>query len=290
MKTSPLVAIVGPTASGKSALAMQIAQAHNGEIIAADSRTIYRGLDIGTAKPTPQDQAQVPHHLLDIKDPDEPFSAAEFKLLATKAIDDITRRDKLPILVGGSGLFVDAVLFDYRFGPMADPIKRKRLQELSVEQLQDMCRGKHIALPINDHNKRHLVRAIELGGLLQQHQALRRNTIVVGITTNKETLRRSIEKRAHDMLATGVADEVRRMGRQYHWRGEALKGNIYRAFRGVVEGKQSPEEALDMFIKSDMALAKRQMTWFRRNPHIIWSEDPEELVRTAGTFLDQQKY
>lgn len=287
-KSPPLVVVVGPTASGKSALAMQIALKHNGEIIASDSRTIYRGMDIGTAKPTLHDQQLVPHHLIDVRNPDEPFSAAEFKGLARQAIDDISRRGRLPIMVGGTGLYVDAVIFDYHFGAPADEARRARLTAMTVEELQEICRENNIVMPINSQNKRHLVRAIELGGLISHKKKLRDNTFVVGISTERDILRERVRARANEMVAGGVLDEVRQVGQRYHWRGEALKGNIYRIFRGVVEGNKSINEAIEEFVQSDMTLAKRQMTWFRRNPFIHWSSSPEELARQVDTFLDRQ--
>jgi tRNA dimethylallyltransferase len=288
MKPS-LIVVVGPTASGKSALAMRIAQKYDGEIIASDSRTIYRGMDIGTAKPTPEDQRLVPHHLIDVRDPDESFSAAEFKGLANKAIADIQGRGKLPVMVGGTGLYVDAVIFDYQFGPAADPTRREELNALSVEELQEICRQNDIDIPINSQNKRHLVRAIELGGLPKHEKKLREGTLVVGIATERDTLRRRVRARAIEMLKEGVLDEVRRVGQRYGWKGEALKGNIYRIFRGIVEGEKTEEQAIEEFVRSDMALAKRQMTWFKRNPYIKWSSDPEELLDDVDTFLTQQR-
>lgn len=284
-KASPLIVVVGPTASGKSALAMRIAQAHNGEIIAADSRTVYRGMDIGTAKPTSQDQELVPHHLIDVRDPDEPFSAAEFKELANQAINDVASRGRLPIMVGGTGLYIDAVIFDYHFGPAADQAQRAVLNAMSVKELQDLCRQKNIDLPINNENKRHLVRALELGGLISHKKQLRANTFVVGISTERDILRRGVSERAKEMVTEGVLEEVKRIGQKYAWRGEALKGNIYRIFRGVIEGSKTIDEATEELIRSDMALAKRQMTWFKRNQFIHWSTNPEELQQQVDTFL-----
>ncbi|HKX23985.1 MAG TPA: tRNA (adenosine(37)-N6)-dimethylallyltransferase MiaA [Candidatus Saccharimonadales bacterium] len=278
---------MGPTASGKSALAMRIAQAHNGEIIASDSRTIYRGMDIGTAKPTAEDQRLVPHHLIDVRNPDEPFSAAEFKLLAQRAIDDIVSRGKLPIMVGGTGLYVDAVIFDYQFGAAADEAKRAELNAMTIEELQQLCREKNIAMPINSQNKRHLVRAIELGGLVSHKKKLRDSTFVVGISTERDILRERVRARAKEMVSEGVIDEVEAIGHKYEWRGEALKGNIYRIFRGVVEGTKPVDDAIEEFVQSDMALAKRQMTWFKRNASIHWSSNPEELEVLVDTFLNR---
>jgi len=283
-----LIVVVGPTASGKSALAMRIAAMYNGEVIAADSRTIYRGMDIGTAKPSAEDQRRVRHHMLDIRNPDESFSAAEFQKLANAAIADIQSRGKLPILVGGTGLYIDAVIFDYRFGPPADAKKRAELNALSVEELQKLCRENNIDIPINSTNKRHLVRAIELGGLLKRKMVLRDRIFVVGISTEKDILKQRIEKRAREMVAQGVVEEVKRIGKRYRWRGEALKGNIYRIFKEVVEEKVTLDAAIDMFVAYDLALAKRQMTWFKRNSHIVWSSDPQVLLDRVGTFLSQR--
>src|SRR5688572_21256799 len=164
----PLIVIAGPTASGKSALAMKVAKKYNGEIICADSRTVYKGMDIGTAKPSAVDRKEVPHHLLDIVQPNQPFTAADFKEQALAAIDDISGRGKLPIMVGGTGLYIDSVIFDYRFGDPADPDKRAQLQDMTLEQLQQMCVMEGIRLPENTKNKRHLVRAVELGGVIDQ--------------------------------------------------------------------------------------------------------------------------
>ena len=283
--SSPLIVIVGPTGSGKSALAMEIARTYNGEIIAADSRTIYKDMDIGTAKPTEQDRQVIRHHLIDIRSPDESFSAAEFKQLAIAAIEDIAGRGKVPILAGGTGLYVDAVIFDYRFGPAADADYRAALHAKTIEELQAICRESNINLPLNERNRRHLVRAIELGGLLEPTMQLRQDTLVVGISTEKENLRDRIEHRARQMVAAGIVDEVTLLGTKYQWRGEALKGNIYRVFRGVVEGTKPIDVAVSEFIQSDMNLAKRQMTWFKRNPHIVWSAEPRELLKAADTFL-----
>lgn len=277
--TPPLIVIVGPTASGKSDLAMSIAQEYDGELICADSRTVYKDLDIGTAKPTKRDQALVRHHMLDLVEPGQIFTAADFKRLANLAIEDISARGKLPIMVGGTGLYVDSVIFNYQFGEPANPAKRTELLGFSVEHLQQICREKNIELPINSKNKRHLIRAIELGGLPKANRELRANTIVVGISTEREILRERISRRAHLMLQAGIFDEVRCAGQKYGWQSEAMTGNIYPIFKDLIAGQISEGEAIDRFIKSDMSLAKRQMTWFKRNPYIIWGMQDELKVQ-----------
>jgi tRNA dimethylallyltransferase len=157
-----LVAIVGPTASGKSALAMKIAKQFSGEIIAADSRTIYRGMDIGTAKPSKADQAAVPHWGLDLAEPGESYSAARFKEYALAKITDISSRGKLPILVGGTGLYIDAVLFDYKF-PASDK-KEVEFKDVDVAGLQAIINKRGYVVPENSKNRRHLIRTIERQG------------------------------------------------------------------------------------------------------------------------------
>lgn len=281
---TPLVVIVGPTASGKSDLAMHVAQKHNGEIICADSRTVYKGMDIGTAKPTVEDRAKVKHHLLDVVEPNEFFSAADFKHHANEALADIRNRGKLPILVGGTGLYVDAVIFDYQFGQPADLQLRSELSELTVEELQQYCRRLHIEIPVNNKNKRHLIRAIELNGLPKKTGVLILNTFVVGIAPSNDALKERIIKRAYSMVDLGIANEVRSLTNKYGWEREAMKGNIYRVFRGVIEGGKSVNIAIDEFIRSDLALAKRQRTWFKRNPAIIWGT-PEDLEKRIDDYI-----
>lgn len=285
----PLVVIVGPTASGKSALGMDVARRFNGEIICADSRTVYKGMDIGTAKPSKEDRADVRHHLLDVVEPGEQFTAADFKHLAMEAINDINSRGKLPILVGGTGLYIDAVLFDYEFGEPADPEQRAQLQEMTIEELLQICKDRQIKPPVNSLNKRHLIRAIELGGLLNQEKKLRQNTIVVGIAPDKETLRARITNRVAHMIKSGLLEEMKLLIQRFGWNNEAMTGNIYRIFRDMPAGDEPSQSAIEQVIRADMALAKRQMTWFKRNPAIMWSDNPAELLTKIAHFLSSQE-
>jgi tRNA dimethylallyltransferase len=281
---APLVVIVGPTASGKSDLAMDIAQKYNGELICADSRTVYVGMDIGTAKPSKQDRARVPHYLIDVVKPNKVFTAAEFKLRSLHIIDDIFKRGKLPIMVGGTGLYIDSVLYNYQFGALPDKSIRPRLESKSVEELQEICRQSNIELPFNLKNKRHLIRAIELGGLKRRSDQIRSNTLVVGITISKQALHKRIEQRAHAMLKAGIIEEVKKLGERYGWDNEAMTGNIYRVFKDVVLGSKTEEEAINAVINSDTSLIKRQLTWFKRNKSIQWGT-PQELNEVVANFI-----
>lgn len=286
----PLLTIVGTTASGKSALAIELAERFGGEIICADSRTIYRGMDIGTAKPTAAERAQLPHHMLDVVDPDEPFSAAQFKQAANQAIDEIQARGKLPLLVGGTGLYVDAVLYDYQFHTAADPALRAELNGLSVPELQNRLRAAGIALPENSRNPRHLIRALETGGARAGRGTLRPNTLVIGLDPGQQALKKRVEARVEAMFAGGFLDEARRLGEAYGWEAEALQTPGYKAARNYILGAQSQAECQAEFVRNDLHYAKRQRTWFRRNKSIHWftnSGEIDDIVDLVTTHLNK---
>lgn len=285
--TPPLVVIVGETASGKTALAVELAEWFGGEIICADSRTIYKGMDIGTAKPTVEERARVAHHVVDEVTPAETFSAAEFQRRANEAITDISDRGKMPIMVGGTGLYIDSVLFGYEFCPPADPSERNRLQAMTVEQLQAEILAKGFVMPQNEQNKRHLARVLESGGVTAARQALRPRTLVLGLQVERETLRRRIANRADAMLKAGLVNEVKRLGEQYGFDAPGLQVPSYKTLRKYLDGAESLEEASEQLIKNDLSLAKRQRTWFRRNNGIQWINDRSKAVDIVTTFVNK---
>lgn len=267
--TNKLVVIVGTTASGKSAAAMQIAQQYGGEIICADSRTVYRGMDIGTAKPSPEDRAQVPHHLLDVVNPDEKFTAASFQTLANHAITDIQNRGKIPILVGGTGLYVDAVIYNYSFRE-ADPKCRRELEKLTVNELQTKIQELGLPMPENSKNPRHLIKVLETNGVDAQKQPLRDNTLVLGIDAPTETLKERISQRVEQMIAAGLEAEVKALAEKYGWQAEAMKGIGYREWQAYFADEQTLQETQELIIKNTWQYARRQRTWFKRNRDIHW--------------------
>ncbi len=273
MATRPeLIAIVGPTASGKTGLALDIAERWNGEIICADSRTVYKGMDIGTAKPTVKEQARVRHWGIDLVEPGESFSAADFKRHADAAIKDIRSRGKLPLLVGGTGLYVDAVMYNFTFGPPANVNERERLEAMDVSELTAYCVKHNIELPENAKNKRHLIRAIERKSISAiSKSALRPNEYIVGIATNINTLRTRIVMRTEQLFENNVVAEATLLGKKYGWDSEAMTGNIYPLLKLHLDGELTLEEVKDRFTTLDYQLAKRQMTWLRRNPDIMWA-------------------
>ena len=278
----PLVVIVGPTASGKSATAMRIAEEYHGEIICADSRTIYKGMDIGTAKPSEADRAAIAHWGLDLVKPGETFTAADFKYFAQQKIAEIRARGGLPLLVGGTGLYVDGVIFDYDFVE-PDPELRTKLEALTLKELKEYCVINNITLPENHQNRRYLIREIERknvsGTRLNEPIA---NTIIVGITTERDELKGRIAARSEQLFESGMVEEATLLGEKYGWNSEAMTGNIYRLVKQYLDGEFDEAELKDRFITSDWQLAKRQLTWLKRNPFIHWKslDDAYTYIKT----------
>lgn len=267
----PLVVIVGPTASGKTAAAIELAEKYDGEIICADSRTIYTGMDIGTAKPSPEERARVSHHGIDLVEPGQPFSAANFKKYTLRIIAEIRERGHIPILVGGSGLYVDAVVFDFEFGDEMVSDMRASLERMSLGELYEHCIQHNIELPENRKNKRYIVREIERHGVKPGRRTEPIvDCLMIGITTDSSELRDRIVLRSEQIFDNGVVDEAKRLGEKYGWDSEAMTGNIYPLVRKYLQGEITDQQMRDQFSLLDWRLAKRQMTWLRRNSHIEW--------------------
>lgn len=291
---SPLLVIVGETATGKSALAIKLALRLNGEIICADSWTVRREVTIGTAKPTAEEQALVAHHLLDIVDPCEDFTAAVFKRLANAKIEEISGRGKLPIMVGGTGLYVDGVLYDFNFLPAGDRGERQLLDALSREELLARIAVQGLELgDIDTHNKRRLIRLIETKGALQSRQPLRQNTLLFGLPADRQILTRRITERVDAMLQAGLEEEVQGLQQKYGWDCEALKGVGYSQWKDYFLSPKSAEDLAvtrQRILKATLDLAKRQRTWFYRNKSIRWLSTPvniDEIVDIATTLLSK---
>lgn len=271
MNDAPLIVITGPTASGKTSLAIDLAEKFSGEIICADSRTVYAGMDVGTAKPSQAERDRVSHWGLDLVEPGEPFSVADFQAYAYNKINEIRARHRVPFLVGGSGLYIDAVIFDYQFGPPADPAERAALAKLTLEQLHEYCKKNHIPLPENASNKRYVIRAIEQKSInVKRRSRPQANTIIVGIATDREILRERIAGRAEQLFDNGVVEEATILGKKYGWNNEAMTGNIYPLVHRYLRNELSMAEVKEKFTTLDWRLAKRQLTWLRRNSFIHW--------------------
>lgn len=267
----PLIVIVGPTASGKTALAIELAEQLDGEIICADSRTIYKYMNIGTAKPTAGERARVPHWGIDLVEPNERYTVADFKRYAEQKIEEIRERGKVPFLVGGTGLYIDAVIFDYQFGERASEERRRELEALSLEQLNEYCIKNNINLPENQHNKRYVIRAIEQRGInTRRRDTPIEHVIIVGIATEATILRTRIEHRAEQLFKNNVVEEAMILGAKYGWDNQSMTGNIYPLVNLYRKGELTLDQIKERFTTLDWQLARRQMTWFKRGKHIKW--------------------
>jgi tRNA dimethylallyltransferase len=290
-KRAKFVAIVGPTATGKTALGIALAERFGGEIVCADSRTLYRGMDIGTAKPTSEEQARAPHHLINILDPGERLSAAAFKQLAEAAMADISARGRVPFLVGGSGLYADAVLFDYEFPSEADAEVRARLEEMADADLLELLLAEDPEAyeRVDLANRRRVIRAIETAGErpVRAPEVLP-EALVLGTMLSKEIVQKRVSERVEKMLGEGFIDEVRMIAETYGWESSALDIIGYRAFKEHVLGAKSLADAKADFVRGDMMLYKKQVTWFKRNPAIKWVDDTAEALDLAEAFLERK--
>jgi tRNA dimethylallyltransferase len=282
-----LLVIVGPTASGKSDLALRIAKEFKGEIISADSWTVYRGFDIGTSKPTTTQQKAVKHHLIDAREPTDGFNAPMFKKLAETAIEDIQKRGKLPILAGGTGLYIDSVLYDFGFLPDTPKEERERLNRLSIQQLINFAERLNIDLTdIDTRNKRRIIRAIEAKGQKPTKQRMRANTLIIGLRIEQGQLRQKVEHRVEEMINAGLAQEIKGLADKFGWEIEPMKGIGYREWREYFEGSQNLEQTKARIVSATMNLAKRQRTWFKRNQKIQWFSSVDEAVGFIKTVLN----
>lgn len=287
----PLVVVVGETACGKSKLAIDIANYFDGEIICADSWTVYRGFDIGSAKPTDDERYGIKHHLLDVADPAVGFSAALFQGMAKASIDNISARGRLPILVGGTGLYIDSVLFDYGFLPAPTVDLRNELNKLSINELLARCNALDINTDdIDIRNKRRIIRLIENGGVRPTRSSMRSHTLVLGLRVAPDVLRSRIISRVDAMVESGLEHEALRLANIYGWGNEAMKGIGYAEWQSYADGSQSLQETKDQIVAHTLNLAKRQRTWFKRNKCIHWlaTEDKlSESVELITTFINE---
>jgi len=295
MALPKIIAVVGPTASGKSDLTVFLAKKFRGEIVSADSRQVYRGMDIGTGKVTKKEMQGIPHHLLDILDPSEDFSAAEYQKLAFRAIRAILRRKKLPILVGGTGFYIQAVVDNFQFPEVApNQALRAKLEQKTTEELFGILKlfdpGR--AKTIDTRNRRRLIRALEIRmttkqpSLPLQQRTRIFDTLLIGISPDKDELRSRITKRLRLRLAKGMIDEVYTL----HQKGisyERLErfGLEYRYIAQYLQKKLSKKEMEAGLARAIKQYARRQMTWFRRDKRIHWIQNSKDAKTLTREFL-----
>lgn len=272
----PLIVVLGPTASGKTGYAIRLAQLIGGEIICADSRTVYKGMDVGTAKPTKHEREMVPHWAIDLVEPNQRFTLYDFQRYARTKIGEIRERGHVPILVGGSGLYIDSVIYDYQLSrePGFDMVRRQRLESLSLIELKNYAISQQIELPNDTQNRRRLIRAIEQGGVNKKCSQLIPNTIVIGIATDKETLRQRSIQRSQAMLDDGLINEITDLLNKYG-ATEPLRRNAYGVVQQYLAGEIGAGELVPLMVRRDMQLVKKQLTWWRnqrRAGYIMWRD------------------
>lgn len=282
----PIVVILGTTATGKSELAIKFAQKYNGEILAADSRTIYKNMDIGTAKPTSEQQKSVPHYGLDLITPNQTFSAAEFKNYAKNVVNKIHTKGKLPIIVGGTGLYIDGYVYDFEFGEAVNPQQRAELELLNIYELRQRAEEAGITQDrVNFQNPRHLSRAIERGNIPAKRKAKPANILIIGLRINKEEHHRRVNQRVDTMFNKGLVEEARNLINNYGTEAPGLLAPAYKTLKEYINGTLSQEEAKERLKISDRQLARRQNTWFKRNIDIVWCENEQQAEQNIRAFL-----
>ncbi len=291
-----LIVVAGPTASGKTRLAIDIAKSVNGEIVNADSMQIYKYMNIGSAKPTLEEQSEAKHHLIDFLEPDEEFSVADYTELAHKIIAEIASRGKIPIMCGGTGLYINSVVNDITFGEIETDYKlREELNELakqhSSQYLLDILKefDPVSAQRLHPGNLRRIVRAIEFyrttGIPISEHQEMtkqkesRYEPLMLCVKWDREVLYDRINKRVDIMLNDGLLDEVKRlMEMGYTKELNSMKGIGYKEIIDYFEGNMSLEDTVNLIKQSSRRYAKRQLTWFRRDKRIHWLDANEDFL------------
>ena len=301
-----LIAIVGPTGIGKSRLALHLARKFDGEIVGADSRQVYRLLDIGTAKPSPQDRARVRHHLIDIVEPDSDFSLAHYQALAFGAISDIQKRHKLPILVGGSGLYVKAVLEGWQL-PEAkpDPDLRRRFEKQAADTgseslYQELLKiDPAVAQKIDPRNVRRVIRALEVhhqaneaSSRLQDKKALPYPALMIGLTAERKALYHRIDKRVDEMIGQGLVAEVEKLVNMgYDFNLPALSSIGYKQIAMFLRGEINLEDAIQQIKFETHRFVRHQYAWFRLDDERIhWFDIAQvqeaEIEALVSRFLE----
>ncbi|MGM9936436.1 MAG: tRNA (adenosine(37)-N6)-dimethylallyltransferase MiaA [Candidatus Ornithomonoglobus sp.] len=305
MKKIPLVVVAGPTASGKTRLAIDIAKRFDGEIVSADSMQIYKYMNIGTAKPTAEERAECPHHLIDFVEPDAEFSVADYTALAHKVIADITARGRLAVMCGGTGLYINSVVNDVTFGEQdTDYEMRAELRELAEreggEKLLEMLSefDPVSAGRLHPNNLRRIIRAIEFyrttGVPISEHQEMtkriesRYEPVMFCIDHDRSVLYERINRRVDMMLDEGLLDEVKRiMDMGYTKDMNSMKGIGYKEIMDYFNGECTLEEAVENVKQGSRRYAKRQLTWFRRDERIVFL-DPENAAETAAEIISDR--
>ena len=280
-----VIAVVGPTASGKTKFAVELAQKIGGEIISADSRLVYKGFDIGTAKPSIEERGGIPHYMIDIAEPEEDYSAGLYANEAKKVINDIRSRGKIPIVAGGTGLYINILLMNYDL-PKVEPDYELREQLRAQEDLSGILAAidPAAAQNIDKNDRKKLIRAIEIVKKTGRPLAPKINNPEydvewIGLNYPRDVLYERINMRVDEMINSGLVDETKKL-LQKHGRIPNLLYTIgYQEVIQYLDGEFTLEEAVDKLKQNTRRYAKRQLTWFRKNPEIKWNVYPEKLKK-----------
>ena len=289
-----VLVIVGPTASGKTSFGILCAYKYNGEIISGDSIQIYRGLDIGSAKATVIERDSAVHHLIDIKDASDNYSVKEFQELGRNLIDDITSRGKLPIIVGGTGLYIKALLYDYTFYDEQEP--DNEYTELSNEDIYNILlkEDPKCLEKIHINNRKRLVRALNVLrkhslGISQirenQSHELLYDAKLIGLTKDRETLYKDIEARVDKMVDDGLIDEIKGLlDSGISFENQSMQGIGYKEFRAYFNNEKSLEECVNDVKRNTKHFAKRQYTWFNNQMPIEWFDNRDDAILSIESW------
>lgn len=294
MEKIPLLVLFGPTASGKTALAVELCKRFHGEVVTADSMQVYQKMDIGTAKPTLKEREGIAHHMIDVVPPDAPYSLADYVQQAKKVIEQISSRGKLPVLAGGTGLYIDTLLDNVQLGQaQADPEYREQLWQLAQQQGNEAVyellqqRDPQTAQTVHANNVKRVIRALEIYHVtgIPQSEHIKRsrtepspyNAVKFCIQAERQTLYQRIEARVDLMIQNGLVEEVeqlKKMGLDESY--TSMQGIGYKEILWYLQGKMSLEEAVDQIKQSTRRYAKRQITWFKREKDTISVEMEEK--------------
>ncbi|WP_310550401.1 tRNA (adenosine(37)-N6)-dimethylallyltransferase MiaA [Paenibacillus glufosinatiresistens] len=297
-----LLVLVGPTAVGKTKLSVALAKAFNCEIISGDSMQVYRGMDIGTAKIRPEEMDGVPHHLIDIRSPDEPYSAADFQTEARQRIAEITERGRLPFIVGGTGLYIESLCYHFHFSSVsADEAFRDEQERFAEEHGNAALHGRlaeadpAAAARLHPNDRRRVIRALEIalqGGQREAESLAGRereplyDLCLLGLTMDRQMLYNRIEDRIDEMLEEGLEDEVGRLlSRGYERSLPSMQGLGYKEIAAWLQGETTREEAVALLKRDTRRFAKRQLSWFRHMRDIHWI-DVSDGSNFSGSFAD----
>jgi tRNA dimethylallyltransferase len=306
VRCKPVVVLVGPTAVGKSRVAVEVAKAFETEVLTADSRQVYRGMDIGTDKPTPEERQGIPHRLIDLVNPDESFNAGLYRRQALDEIERLYRDCRLPLVVGGTGLYVRTLLKGLCDAPPADPIVRGALQQEAKDHGHDRLYARLVAVDpvvaarLHPRDESKVIRALEvhrvsgrrMSEYQQEHGFAERpfSALIIGLNRDRDALYRRIEKRIDWQLTHGLIEETKQLLAQgYRRDSAAMKGLGYRQVGEHLAGEYDATEMVRRFKRDTRHYSKRQMTWFRKEPGIQWLtiEESESVQHTAALVIGQ---